>query len=330
MALSPLQAGAARPESDRAYSLAREALTRQANAEAVALFKKALAEDDQNNEARYYLGLLYSQNITTYKLAEEELMDIPARAMNQGKGNRDDLIFRAGLALGKLYAKSGRNLQAIRLVRNVIAAAPASVPLDEAYNVLGLALYYERVYEDAILELRRAIKINPANTAATFNIKTIRTRLEHFNAARIYSRMGDHVGAIEEYRYSISLDPRFIDARYRLGIELLQNGDTAEALKELRRAESISEQYSKIHEIRYGMGLALRDLGQVDEAKKQFEQVIKSRARFAPAYNELGKLLMIRKDFKAAIQRFAQAIEVDAKEEYAMNLQQAMIRDATR
>ncbi len=328
--LLPVPSYASRSESERAYSLGREALNRHAGSEALSLFKKAVAEDDRNVEARYYLGVLYSQNIATYMLAEEQLIEIPGQVMGQGSGNRDDLIFRAGLALGKLYVKRGRNVQAIRLIRNVIAAAPASVQLDDAYNVLGLALYYERVYDEAIFELRRAIKINPGNTAATFNIKTIRTRLEHFNAARIYSRMGDHVGAIEEYRVAISLDPRFIDARYRLGIELLQNGDIADALKELRRAESVSDQYSKKHEIRFGMGLAFRDLGQIEDARKQFEQVIGSKPQFAPAHNELGKLQMVRKDYKAAIQRFAEAIQLDPKDEYATNMQKAIMGDMSQ
>jgi tetratricopeptide (TPR) repeat protein len=319
----------ANSESEQAYTLGRAAMSRNSKAEALALFKKAIADDDTNDEARYHLGVLYSQNINTYGLAEEQLLELPGRAMRRGHGYRDDLIFRAGIALGKLYVKSGRNAQAIRLVRNVVAAAPPSAQLDEAHAVLGLALYYERAYDDAIFELRRAIKLNPNNTAAIFNIKTIRTRLEHFNAAKIYSRMGDHLGAIGEYRVAISLDPRFIEARYRLGVELLQNGDKAEALKELRRAELISDQFTKLHEIRYSMGLALRDLGQFEGARAQFERVIATKPRFAPAHNELGKLQMARKDYQAALKNFADAIQLDAKEEYAANMQKAILAQAT-
>lgn len=324
---SAVPAFAANPESEQAYSLGREAMSRNSKAEALALFKKAIADDEDNDEARYHLGVLYSQNINTYGLAEEQLLDLPGRAMRKGHGTRDDLIFRSGVALGKLYVKSGRNAQAIRLVRNVISAAPRSVPLDDAYAVLGLALYYERAYDDAIFELRRAIKLNPNNTAAIFNIKTIRTRLEHFNAARIYSRTGDPAGAIEEYRIAISLDPRFIEARYRLGVELLQNGNKAEALKELRRAELISEQFTRIHEIRYTIGLALRDLGQFDEARAQFERVLSTKPAFAPAHNEIGKLLMAKKEYKSAIKSYAEAIRYDSKDEYAENLQKAIMAD---
>lgn len=325
----PRQAHAGRSESEMAYTQGREALKRNANAEALSLFKKSVEEDPSNCDARFYLGDLYGQNIATYDLAEEILLDLPTKAMSRGTGNRDDIIFRAGVSLGKIYAKSGRNGQSIRLIRNVIAAAPPSVHLDEAYTVLGVALYYERLYDDALFELRRAYKINPANTAATFNLKTIRTRLEHFNAARIYSRMGDHLGAIGEYRTAIALDPRFIDARYRLGIELLQNGDKAEAIKELRRAASVSEQYSKIGDIQFGIGLALRDLGQAQEAEKAFDQVVVSKPKFAPVRNEIGKLHMLRKDYKGAIRQFSEAIQLDPNEEYALNMQKALLKEMT-
>lgn len=324
----PAAAVASTSESDRLYSLGREAFKRHSNAEAITLFKKSVTEDPNNTESHYYLGLLYSQNIATYEIAEDHLLELPALAMKQGSGKRDDIIFRSGVALGKLYAKSGKNRQAIRLVRNVIAAAPAKVALDEAYSVLGLCLYYERLYEDAIFELRKAFMLNPGNTAASFNLKTIRTRLEHFNAAKIYSRMGDHVGAIDEYRNAISLDPRFIDARYRLGVELLLNGSAAEALKELHRAESVTDQYSKVHEIRYAMGMAYRDLGMVEEAQKRFQQVLELKPRFAPAINEIGKLAMLKKDYGTAIARFAEAIAIDPRGEYASNLETAIVGQA--
>lgn len=322
--LVPARCPATLSESERFYSEARSAMSRHANAEALALFRKAVEEDGSNLEARYHLGVLLSNNIATYPLAEEELLGIPDRAMRKEKGGRDDLIFRAGLALAKLYAKSGRNGLAIRLVRSVIASAPPTVRLDEAYTVLGLSLYYERMYDEAILELRRALKINPGNPAATFNLKTIRARLEHFNAARIYSRTGDHAGAIEEYRTSIALDPRFVEARYRLGMELLQVGENAEALRELRRAESVSGNHPKLHEILFGKGLALRNLRQLEEAREQFLAASRRKPAFAPALNEIGKIHLARKEHADAVRWFVEAIALDAKEEYASNLQAAL------
>lgn len=258
--------------------------------EAAKAFEKAIEEYPGHAEAHYQLGLVYSRHIVDYGKAEQELNSVPDIAMKGGGRPRDDLMFRAGLGLGKLYVKSGRNEKAIQIIRSVLSAAPPEAPLDQAFNTLGLAYYYERLYEEAIFELRRAIKLNPANTNARFNLKTIRTRLEHFSAAKAYSRSGDRKQAIAEYRVAISLDPRFIEARHRLGAELQASGEHAEALKELRRAESISPSYRKLHEIFFTEGQTLVALSRNDEAIKAFSRAVAARPGFAAAHNEIGKI----------------------------------------
>lgn len=327
--LSPAPpARAAQGDVDQYYSYGRAAILSGAESEALQWFEKAVAENPDHLEARYYLGVLYSGNINTYAKAEEQLLDIPTRQTRLGVRSRNDLIVRSGIALGKLYVKSGRSTQAIRVLRNVIGSAPPDVAVDDAYAILGLALYYERLYDDAIFELRRALKLNPRNTLATFNLKTIRTRLEHFNAAKIYSRMGEADEAILEFRKAIDIDPRFVEARYRLGMELLAKKQPAEALKELRRAEMISAHYRKAYEIRYAEGLALRDMGQPGAAGQMFTRVIEEKPSFAPPYNELGKIQLRVRDYKSATQSFALAIQLAPKPEYVQNLQMAIAGDA--
>ncbi len=314
----PLQAGVT--ESTLHYGRGRDFVTSGRFEEAIREFERAIAENPDNAEALYHLALLFSRNINTYDKAETAFLTLPEIAMRTGGKMRDDLLFRAGLALAKLYVKSGRTNQAIPLLRNIVASAPPGAPLDDAYNSLGLAFYYERLYDEAIFELRRAIKHNPNNSDAKFNLKTIRTRLEHFQAGKLYSRMGDRKGAIAEYRKAIELDPRFIEARHCLGVELLQNGDYTEAFKELRRAEVISMAYRKSYEIWYAEGMALAKLGRTREALAQYDRVVQARPNFAAVHNEIGKVHFERGDYDTAIAAFARAIGLDAKTEYTKNL----------
>lgn len=322
--MSLLAASPALPGSegaDRHYAAGRGHLSAGKTAEAAAAFEKALVEDPDHVESRYQLSLILMTNVVTYGKAEDTLLELPGTAMRAGGKTRDDVLFRAGLALGKLYVKSGRHAQAVRLVRNVIASAPPNAPVDDAHNTLGLALYYERLYEDAIFELRKAIKLNPNNVEAKFNLKTIRARLEHYHAGKIYSRLGDRKEAIAQYRTAIGLDPRFVEARHRLGVELLASGDAAEALRELRRADAISSGYRKAYEIWYAEGLAHNALGHRDDAMRMFLKTIEARANFAPAFNEAGKIHVARGEFNEAIVRFVAAIRIDPKTEYVRNLQ---------
>ena len=207
------------------------------------------------------------------------IVSTPGAGKLTGKG-RDDLLFRAGVSMGKLYVQSGRSTQAVALLRSVITSAPSGAPLDEAYNTLGLVYYYERLYDDAIFEMRKAIE----------------------------------------------LDPRFIEARHRLGVELYLAGNATEALKELRRASSVTAEYRKMYEIRYAEGLALMRLDRTGEAMGRFEQTVQARPAFAPAHNEIGKILLAREEYDAAIDHFVKAIGSDPRAEYARGLQVAMSR----
>ncbi len=321
-------AAASVESSDPHYVRGRELVKSGRFDEAAAAFEKAIAEYPGHGDARYQLALVHSRHITDYEKAEREFLAIPEIAMKAGGRPRDELIFRAGLGLGKLYVKSGRNDQAIRLVRGILSSAPPGAALDEAFNTLGLACYYQRLYDDAIFELRRAIKLNPSNTNARFNLKTIRTRLEHFNAAKAYSRSGDRRQAIAEYRNAIDLDPRFIEARHRLGAELHEAGQHAEALTELRRAASISRSYRKLHEIWFTEGRTLVALGRGDDAFRSFTRAVEAKPGFAAAHDEIGQLHMARGDASAAVNSFIKAIGIEPRTEFVKHLQAALAKQS--
>lgn len=328
LVIGPPRAGA--EEADILYSRGRELVASGNHRQAEQAFAQAVVRNPLHGEAMFQLASLQSGNILSYGKAEEILLSLPSVATRIGGKGRDDLLFRAGVALGNLYVKSGRSAQAVALLRNVIASAPPGASLDEAYATLGLAHYYERLYEDAIFDMRKAIKINPNNTGAKFNLKTIRSRLEHYQAGKLFSRLEDRQRAIAEYRKAIVLDPRFIEARHRLGVELHLAGNAQEALKELRRASLVSAEYRKAHEIRFAEGLALLRLDRPGEAFGRFEQTVQARPAFAPAHNEMGKILLAREEYDAAIDHFVKAIGSDPKAEYARGLQVAMSRKARK
>lgn len=329
-ALDPCPSRAGALEADRLYSVGRERIAAEEYRQAEQALAQAVVENPHHGEALLQLASLYSRNILTYGKAEDILLSIPETAGKIGGKGRDDLLFRAGVSMGKLYVKSGRSAQAASVLRNVIASAPSGAPLDEAYATLGLAYYYERLYDDAIFEMRKAIKINANNTDAKFNLKAIRSRLEHFQAGKLFSRLGDRQRAVAEYRKAIDLDPRFIEARHRLGVELYLAGNPQEALKELRRASLVTAEYRKAYEIRYAEGMALLRLNRTGEALGMFEKTVQARPAFAPAHNEIGKILLEREEYDTAIDHFVKAIGSDPKAEYARGLQVAMSRKAKK
>ena len=323
---NPLAASAGVEEAESLYSRGRELAATGMDAEAAVAFSRAVEENPLHGEALLQLANLRARKITTYPQAEELYLSLPGVAGKLGGRSRDDLLFRTGVGYGMLLIKSGRTEEAASILRNCIGSAPDGAVMDEAYNALGLAYYYERLYEDAIFEMRKAIKLNPNSEIAKFNLKTIRSRLEHFQAGKIYSRLADHPRALEEFRKAIDLDPRFVGARYRLGVELYLAGDPANSLKELRRASLVSAGYRRKFEIWYAEGLALLKLNRGDEALERFTRTVQAHPKFAPAHNELGKIRLERGEYDAAIDQFVKAIGLDPRTEYARGLQSAMTR----
>lgn len=308
------------------YAAGRTHLSAGNHFEARKAFARAVAEDPGHVDAHYRLGLLYAEDIMSWDNAEMEFLGLPALASTLRGKSRDELLFKSGLALGRLYVRSGRTGEAIRILRSIIASAPAGAPVDEAHGTLGVAYYYERLYDDAMFELRVAIKLKPSNMEARFNLKTIRSRLEHYQAAKAYSRLGDRAGAIAEFRRAIELDPRFIEARHRLGFEFHLLGQHADALKEFRRAESVSPLYRKKYEIWYAEGLALKALGRPDDALRKFQATVEAKPRFADAHSMIGQLWMQKEDYESAIRSFVLAIGIDPKTEYVRHLQSCMLK----
>ena len=124
-ALDPCPSRAEANEADRLYSVGRERIAAGEYRQAEQAFAQAVVENPHHGEAMLQLASLYSRNILTYGKAEDILLSIPEAAGKTGGTGRDDLLFRAGVSMGKLYVKNGRSSQAVALLRNVVSAITA-------------------------------------------------------------------------------------------------------------------------------------------------------------------------------------------------------------
>lgn len=292
--------------------------------EAIGAFERNLSRNPRHIETVLQLALIHSRHVSSYGKSEAEFLLIPEIAVDLPGRIRDDFIFRAGLHLGKLYIRSGQYRKAIHVLEGTIASAPSETSVDEAYNNLALAYYHERLYDKAILMFRNALKANPENKEAKFNLRMFQARHVHYRVGEIYSRIGDPESAIEALSRAVRIDPRYIEARMKLASELVRAGRNHEALAEFFRAERFSRHFTKNHEIWYGQGLAMAAVGRKAEAMELFRKAAGANPRFAKPHNELGKIRLEEGDFAEAAQSFAIAIQIDPRAEYVQNLQAAI------
>ncbi len=96
-----------------------------------------------------------------------------------------------------------------------------------AYNNLGMALYAEHKFKEAVNNFTIAIKLNPKHAYA------------HYNLGIALYNDGKNKEAISHYKTAIKLNPNFANAHYNLGIVLDQNGKLKEAIHHFRETVRI-------------------------------------------------------------------------------------------
>ena len=95
---------------------------------------------------------------------------------------------------------------------------------------MGLAVVESRlgIHEDAIRLGRRALALAPGND------------LMDLQLGFVFTNAGDHAAAAERFAEAARKNPRRLDARYHLALELARAGQEAQARAALSEAEALS------------------------------------------------------------------------------------------
>jgi Flp pilus assembly protein TadD len=166
--------------------------------------------------------------------------------------------------LARLYVGSGRNAEAVALLR-----AGPPVGDAESLETLGVALAGVGKETEAKDALLAALAIEPANARIAFNLGTLLLDSGDAAGARDWflkslqsdsasaatwtqlgfaqARLGDTAAAEGSWRKSIELDPRQYNSLYNLAVSELRAGKTEEARAKLERflASAPPNQYAE-------------------------------------------------------------------------------------
>ena len=155
-----------------------------------------------------------------------------------------------------LFSRTPHPVEAVEELKNILALEPGSA---EAHMLLGLAYALQKKSElmgEAVAELRQALALNPALGVARLSLARVYLDMARPARAReeltllleqapdqppvlsllgeAERQLGNHVRAIELNRQALQADASFAQARYYLGLALLDNGRTADAIAELQ------------------------------------------------------------------------------------------------
>ena len=164
------------------------------------------------------------------------------------------------------------------------------------YNNLGHALASEKRYEEAVMQYRQAIKINPHYSKA------------HNNLGHALSELKKYDEAIEHYQKAISIEANYAEAYNNLANALGKKGKIKESIAYYNEAIRFKGDYAEAH---FNLGVALSRQSRSKEAIAQYQKALAVKPDFAQAHNNLAILLVQRGDIAGALLHYQQAIILD-------------------
>ncbi|HEY7287654.1 MAG TPA: tetratricopeptide repeat protein [Vicinamibacterales bacterium] len=225
------------PSDARALVLqARAHLARQEYQEAYDSLVKALAADDRNADALYFLGIVAAQ-------------------LSTGAFDRMFALQPGGARVHQLMARS------LKLQDSPVeAAAEYELALKVDPNLVDVLLEFAGMdreqsnCEHAVGLYERAQRVQPSYDGA-------------YGLGVCLALLNDHPRAIDAFRDALKHDPRSAAAEFGLGSSLLQLGDAAAAVAALQRAAQLAP---NMRETYYVLGRAYQKMGQAERAQEAF------------------------------------------------------------
>jgi Flp pilus assembly protein TadD len=204
---------------------------------------------------------------------------------------RDNFIAHNNLGLVPL--QQGRPQEAMLQFREALRIDPAD---GDAHDNLGNALFQLGRTDEAIAEYRKALELDPADADS------------HSNLGAAFSRQGRTEDAIAQFREAVRLNPFLGEPHYDLGVALFQQGDAQEAIAEYRKALELDPADANAD---CGLGSALSQQGRIEEAIAEFREALRINPTNADAHSGLGNALLHQGQIDDAIAEFREALRIN-------------------
>jgi tetratricopeptide (TPR) repeat protein len=231
--------------------------------------------------------------------------------MEEDDPNRRDAAAR----LASLLRDAGEYDDAVDVLRDTVRVSGTNARI---YTELGQIYIAQKRLELAQLMLAKALELDAKDPSV-------------YNAlALLAQRQGKAQEAFERYDQAVSLDAKYIDARFNKATVLLDAGDYARAKTEL---SAIVENKQDDYAAWVSLGVAHRGLKELPEARKAFERVIKEAPRRStPRADAMWNLVILKMDFandqagaKTDLERYMQEAPTShAKHQEAVTLCQQL------
>ena len=196
-------------------------------------------------------------------------------------------IHETYLLARKLYEKENFP-EAERLLEKLASEAPFFA---DVFNKLGVIYHQRGAFGRASKAFEKALELNPRYTEAALNLAVTYNNLGRYekassafqNAAR-FTQSG--TGALDPF-----IRGKLANQHADLGDIYFDLGLLAEAVEEYRKSVHLGPKFA---DLRTKLAVALREKGDFDAALVEFQEALKVNAKYVPAYLHLGVTYYMR------------------------------------
>jgi len=204
----------------------------------------------------------------------------------------------------------------------------------DALHFLGIVYAISNNLEAAVLEMSKAIAVNPIDPNVLVNRANAYMSMGHFDKALLdisksldlapqnpsaYFLQGNSLkalnkteDAITSYKKAIHLNQNFAEVYVNLGNAYKDIGELDLALKAYDRSLEIRPDLAFTH---YNRGVALDNLNKFSEAIDSFNDAIKLNPNYAAAYTNKGNALAELQQYDEAVSSLMHSLEIDNSNE---------------
>lgn len=161
---------------------------------------------------------------------------------------------------------------------------------------LASVLFNENMFDDAIQELKTAIRLQPDSAEAHFGLGSVYRKLNRSNEAAV------------EFNKALKINPQDKVAHYQLGLAYAESGQWNNSIHLYNSALGLDPDYFNAH---LGIGAAYQQTNNLDRAMFHFRETVKLKPSSAEAHHNLGFVYAEQGRLEQAVIEYKQALSID-------------------
>ena len=226
----------------------------------------------------------------------QRLLDRAKKLAKKGQINEAQKIYST---IVKSYPSNQEAKRELLKLEQIIEINPSQNQLNEV-----MQSYSSGKFQEALHATQFLIKKFP-NDPLLFNI-----------SGACYSELGQIEFAINSFEKAISLNPKYAEAYYNLGVAFQKTHKTDNAIESYKEAINGKHAYPSAHN---NLGLISLGCGNLDSAIKSFEWAIAYNPEYAEAHNNLGAAFQELNKIDEAIKQYKKAVTINPTYAQAFN-----------